>query len=602
MEVINIIIDNVDDIYIFNLIESKFPGKYLHFKTKVNSTLIHEFLTEITNINQFVLSIENLDFNTSYNIINKFKIISETFFRQFFPEQIIEKFQLSEGGYLFLHIDSVLSFIPWDLLYDGNSFLGDKFRIGININSVWKEKNKIDKSKLKILIIVNPGEDLLEAAEEGELLFEALNTEISSDLLQIQMYSGDRINKFKFLSEIQNYDILHFAGHVIYDENNNKGGILLANNEILYEHEIEKLPNSPYFIFLNACKSAMNITNIGLANSFLKAGVSNYIGTNWIIPDSKNIVEFAINFYHHLFDEKTIGDALFEARKFARENHPFHQLIWASYSLFGNPTTKLFRYPERRTFDGFRTDWNLKKVFNEFPTFIADSYYKFTQEKKQIHYLIQTFKTLIITVMAIIIETYNKLNLKLNDMFDEEIFLKYDLEKEILKNEKKQIKREEWLDYSYICGKRLNLLNIQLIVSPIIKSYLLHKEDIIKMFQLVDLYVLKNNTTENLEDIETFIVSFQYLLENLFIDFSLISRIQFFYNNGLHYPSLLFKGLQEKSYHVLPIFKEDVLLKNFLSEHIGEICLIIQDFYISLKNYIEYEPLSKQFRFKIKLI
>ncbi len=284
MEIINIIIDTVDDTLVFNLIESRFPSKYLHYKNKISKEFIKEFIKEIININHFILSMNDLDYDTSIRTINKLKVISETFFVEFFPEEIIEKLRLLDGGYLFFHIDSNLAHIPWDLLYDGKSFLGDKFRIGKSIDGTWKEKIRNDKPKLKILLLVNPTMDLEDAQEEGHILIETLNTEISNDLLEIQMYVGDRITKFKFLSEIQNYDIVHFAGHVVYNENYPNGGILLANNEVLSSKEIERLPNTPYLVFLNACRSAIKESNIGLANAFLKAGVPNYIGTNWNIP------------------------------------------------------------------------------------------------------------------------------------------------------------------------------------------------------------------------------------------------------------------------------------------------------------------------------
>lgn len=602
MEIINIIIDTVDDTLVFNLIESRFPSKYLHYKNKISKEFIKEFIKEIININHFILSMNDLDYDTSIRTINKLKVISETFFVEFFPEEIIEKLRLLDGGYLFFHIDSNLAHIPWDLLYDGKSFLGDKFRIGKSIDGTWKEKIRNDKPKLKILLLVNPTMDLEDAQEEGHILIETLNTEISNDLLEIQMYVGDRITKFKFLSEIQNYDIVHFAGHVVYNENYPNGGILLANNEVLSSKEIERLPNTPYLVFLNACRSAIKESNIGLANAFLKAGVPNYIGTNWNIPDSQKTIDFAINFYRHLFDEKSIGDALFEARKYARENHELHELIWASYSLHGNPITKIFRYPERRSYDAIRTDWNLKKVFNEFPTFIAVPYKNFTLQKDRIDLLTEVYTRFILLVNAIVIETYNKLNLKLNDLFDQEVFPKNLIEV----NSREEIPLKELIQFGYLCAKRLNLLNIQIPVLQLVKSYLLHKEDIQKMLELILTLGINQNHLSNLQslsvdDRDTFIVSFQYLLENLFVDFSIITKINFFYNNGLSFPSILFKGEVEKPFHVLPIFKEDLPLKKFLEEHIGEVCLIYQDFYVSLKDYIEYEPISKKFKFKTKI-
>lgn len=611
MEIVNIIIDYVEDTLIFNLIESYYPSKYLHYKNKISKQFINEFIKEINNLNYFILSLDNLDYETSIKTVSKLKVISETFYLQFFPEVIIEKFRLLEGGYLFFHIDSQLAHIPWELLYDGKFFLGDKFRIGRSVDGTWKEKSNLNQTKLKILIIVNPSQDLEEAEEEGTILFETLNTEISNDLLDIQMYSGSRITKFKLLSEIQSYDIVHYAGHVVYNESYPEGGLLLSNQEVLSSKEIEKIPNTPYLVFINACRSSIKESNVGLANAFLRAGVPNYIGTNWNIPDSYKTVEFAINFYRNLFDEKSVGDALFEARKFARETNELHELIWASYSLYGNPITKIFRYPERRSFNAIRSDWDLKKVFNEFPTFIAVVYKEFTLNKEKFYLLIEAFKRFTLTVCAIIIETYQKLNLKLTDLLEKEVFPQDSFLESLKNNYSLNISLRELIQYCYLCSKRLNLLNIQIIILPLVKSFLLHKDDIEKMLDLIyDLEKIDKNLqedysyliNENLskEEIETFIVSFQYLLENLLIDFSILSKINFFYNNGTNFPSLLFKGEKERPFHVLPIFKEDLPLKKFLEENIGTICIIYQDFYLSLKNYIEYEPIQKKFIFKIE--
>lgn len=593
MELIHLIIDKVKDVYVFNLIEGSVPSRYLHYKIKISENFIEEFIREVNNLNHLVLSIPNIGKETSNQIINKLKIISETFFVEFFPEEIIEKIKISTEGYLFFHIDSLLSHIPWELLYDGNAFLGDKFRIGRSIGGAWRERQKIDKSKLKILIITNPSEDLPETEEEGTIIFETLNSEISSNAIEMQMYSGRRVSKLKLLSEIQNFDILHFAGHVIYDNKDPNGGLLLSNGEILYAKEIQKLSKSSSLVFLNACRSAIPESNIGLANSFLKVGVMNYIGTNWNIPDSKKTIEFAVNFYRFLFDEKTVGDALFEARKYARETNEIHDLIWASYSLFGNPIVKFFKNPEKKTFEAIRTDWNLKKVWNEFPTFIAVPYKEFTVDKEDVYQLLICFKRFLCTISAIILESYKKLDLKLADLFEEDHSLEENQE-----NEYKNL--EFLLTKAYLYSKRINLINFQIPVLSLVKAFLLHFDDIKKMLKISDdFFINKQNQFHSKEELDTIIVSFQYLLENLFIDFSLFTKMNFFYNNGIQYPSILFKGQKERAYHVLPIFKEDEQLKKFLENHIGEVCVIIDDFYLSLKDYIEFEPISKTFVFKV---
>ncbi|MCS7205127.1 MAG: CHAT domain-containing protein [Leptospiraceae bacterium] len=598
MEILNLIIDSVDDIYVFNLLDDVYPSRYLHYKSKIQKSLIREFIHEIQNLNFYVLSVQNLDSDGALQSLKKLKGLSETFFSQFFPYEIAKKIQQSEGGYFFFHVDSSLAYIPWEILYDGTSFLGDKFRIGISINGSWKAKQIPDKNKLRIMILANPTLDLKEASEEGLFLFETLSTEINTNYLDIQLYIGEKITKLRLLSELQNYDIVHFAGHVVYQEDYPEGGILLYNNEILYGHEIERLSNPPSLVFINACRSAMKETNIGLANAFLRAGVPNYIGTNWIIPDSHNTMEFALNVHRFLFEEKTIGDALFEARKIARETYALSELIWASYTLHGNPLTKIFKYPEKRSFDAIRSDWNLKRVWNEYPTFIALLYKNFVEDKKDLKLLIKIFERFIQTIIAIIIETYFKYNIRLTHLFEEEIFSNTMIEKKIWEGLSTSI--DEVFEFSVLCAKRLHLITFQSEVLSVIKSFLIHKEDIQKVIGLIR--EIKNASIDTtFTEEETYLVSIQYILENLLIDFMSLTKLQFFYNMGSQYPSILFKGLEEKSIHILPIFKEDQKLKNFLDQHVGEICLNIDQFVLSLKRFIEYQPLTKEFLFKFTI-
>lgn len=594
MELIHLIIDKVSDVFVFNLIEGSSPSRYLHYQVRTSRHFIDEFIKEINNLNHLVLSLHKVETETSIQIINKLKVVSETFFLEFFPEEIIKKVQTMQQGYLFFHLDSSLSHIPWELLYDGTSFLGDKFRIGRSIQGSWKEKQRIDKTKLKILIITNPSGDLLEAEEEGTILFDTLNSEIPSDVIELQMFTGNRVTKLKLLSELQNFDILHYAGHVIYDKNEPSGGMLLSNHEILLGREIQRLSKTPALVFLNACRSAIAESNIGLAYSFLKAGVINYIGTNWNIPDAKQTIEFAVNFYRFLFDEKTIGDALFESRKYSRESNEIHNLLWASYSLYGNPSIKFFKTPEKKTYEAIRTDWNLKKILNEFPTFVSLPYRDFTIEKEDTFHLFICFKRLIITVAGIIIESYKKLDLKLTDIFEDAS------QNHPIEDKKEDYKNfNQLLETCLVYSKRIHLINFQIPILPLVKSFLLHYDDIQRMLKISEDFFYKKREKElSKEETETITISFQYLLENLFIDFSILSRTQFFYNNGTQFPCILFKGLEEKPYHILPIFKEDELLKTFLERHVGEVCMMIDDFYLSLKHYIEYEPISKTYIFE----
>ena len=79
----------------------------------------------------------------------------------------------------------------------------------------------------------------------------------------------------------------------------------------------------PALIFSNACQSARteewgiseNVQNeiFGLANAFILAGVKHYIGTFWEVLDEPSR-RFALEFYKHMLNGLSIGDAVRQAR------------------------------------------------------------------------------------------------------------------------------------------------------------------------------------------------------------------------------------------------------------------------------------------------
>jgi tetratricopeptide (TPR) repeat protein len=104
----------------------------------------------------------------------------------------------------------------------------------------------------------------------------------------------------------------------------------------------------PALIFSNACQSArteewsieenFHDEIFGLANAFALAGVKHYVGTFWEILDEPSR-RFAIEFYRNLFAGMTIGEAVKAARLTLIKKYGEETIVWASYLLYGDPTT-----------------------------------------------------------------------------------------------------------------------------------------------------------------------------------------------------------------------------------------------------------------------
>ena len=122
------------------------------------------------------------------------------------------------------------------------------------------------------------------------------------------------------------------------------------SDENLQANEIKKMADTgfmPALIFSNACQTARtdewNLQShfqneiFGLANAFILAGVKHYIGTFWEVLDEPS-KRFAIEFYRHLFESKTVGEAVRMARLDLMDVYGEASIVWASYLLYGDPT------------------------------------------------------------------------------------------------------------------------------------------------------------------------------------------------------------------------------------------------------------------------
>ncbi|MGA1792209.1 MAG: CHAT domain-containing protein, partial [bacterium] len=155
-----------------------------------------------------------------------------------------------------------------------------------------------------------------------------------------------------FLKEKMKYfDIVHFAGHADYvKENPERSGWRLSKASLTAQ-DIIKMAGSatiPTLIFSNACQSARTeewalaeqYQNeiFGLANAFLLAGVKHYVGTFWEILDEPSR-RFALEFYKQLLSGMTTGEAMREARRSLIKEYGEESIVWASYLLYGDPTS-----------------------------------------------------------------------------------------------------------------------------------------------------------------------------------------------------------------------------------------------------------------------
>ena len=157
---INLLIDRVGNVNIFNFMDQT-GNSESHIHSKIDSDLLQEYVREIENIARISRSVRSREvIGVKPDTLKELKSLGETFFDQFFPLEIAEKLRSSGDKFLHFNIDQGLKDIPWELLYDGSGFLGDKFFIGKTVKGAARSNAVEDNRKLKMLIIADPNEDL----------------------------------------------------------------------------------------------------------------------------------------------------------------------------------------------------------------------------------------------------------------------------------------------------------------------------------------------------------------------------------------------------------------------------------------------------------
>jgi hypothetical protein len=228
---------------------------------------------------------------------------------------------------------------------------------------------------LRVLIVADPAEDApLPGAEaegaEVEQVFNAFNTLYSTSGNRIEVVTlfgpraATRTNVLRELA-VRSYDVLHFAGHCVYDANDpESSGWIFTGGKRLTANELNRIDRVPKFVFSNACESGITPDrpenrSVDLAPSFAEAffarGVSNFVCTAWPVDDIA-AREFALRLYGGLIgvspkddgksgythiDPEHMYEAIREAR-YSIARTPYGLRTWGAYQHYGNPYFRFF--------------------------------------------------------------------------------------------------------------------------------------------------------------------------------------------------------------------------------------------------------------------
>ena len=324
-------------------------------------THIGEDLGRLTNLANTRVGLRSAEApalpSTLHDLQTAFQNLGELIFRRLFPDTIRQKLRHTPVRDLVLHLHDRLVHVPWELAFDGEDFLLAKFRIGRQVladDRLTQGRTARQRSApLRMLIIADPTESLLAAAEEAEQLCALFD---AYDNVEVDVMGGKQIRKIDLLQALGAYDLVHYAGHALFDPARpERSGWVLHDNAVLTAAELREVESPPLLVFSNACQAgimapwqvehanceqAYEKAAFGIGSAFLLAGVQNYIGTFCVIHD-RSSAAFAADFYRHFLSGACIGEALATARQRTRQEQARSGLLWASYMHYGDPTFRL---------------------------------------------------------------------------------------------------------------------------------------------------------------------------------------------------------------------------------------------------------------------
>ncbi|MFX1309765.1 MAG: CHAT domain-containing protein [Promethearchaeota archaeon] len=332
------------------LISLVFSRKFLpstqeaQFNLKINRELLEELMTILGHIDDFKL--------VELNKKNLMEIGSKLY-SQLIPIPIQKVLNFTDSKIIEIALDSDLLQYPWELLHDGEQFLGLKYSIG---RYIIKNNQKIEisfqdrglREGVKFLIVGDPTYDHKSTRDEAI----QLNKQLSKiKNVKTKLLMGKEADSTNFKEELQkDYDFLHYCGNAYFDvDNPDEGGILLSDG-VLRISSIKNIltSNPPILAFINASEINMRHKNTilkyenkvsGLATPFLLNGI-NYIGSMWPTHDA-NAITTELLFYYEVLKGHPIGEALRRARESVYKRSKDKQISWASFVLFGDPTIGL---------------------------------------------------------------------------------------------------------------------------------------------------------------------------------------------------------------------------------------------------------------------
>jgi hypothetical protein len=220
--------------------------------------------------------------------------------------------------------------LPWEFTHDGEDFLVTRWETPLSrlpLGVARRDKRPLERA-VRMLVVVSsplnlPEHRVLNTEREQEVILAALDGLQRQGLLDLDFCEDAALDTVQdYLSE-QEYDILHFTGHGVFNEAKGRGELLLEDEE----GNMQPLTNAEFaallraypslrLVVLSACQSARTANNdgyAGLSRILMRQGVPAVLSMQYSVLDQAATL-FADRFYTGLANNKPLDVVQTEAR------------------------------------------------------------------------------------------------------------------------------------------------------------------------------------------------------------------------------------------------------------------------------------------------
>ncbi|MEC4894341.1 MAG: CHAT domain-containing protein [Oscillatoria sp. PMC 1051.18] len=241
-------------------------------------------------------------------------------------------------------LDGSLRNIPMATLYDGNSYLIERYSVALTPGLQLLDPQPLQQVKLASLTAgITEARQGFSPLENVSLEVEEIKSELPSKVLLNSEFTREA---FRETLESSSFPVVHVATHGQFSSNAEDTFILTWEDRIDVKQlddilqSVERKKAKPIeLLVLSACQTAVGDKRaaLGLAGVAVRAGARSTLATLWFVSD-RATAELMGLFYQDLTDTSlTKAESLRQAQIALLQNPQFeHPIYWSPYVLVGN--------------------------------------------------------------------------------------------------------------------------------------------------------------------------------------------------------------------------------------------------------------------------